>query len=96
MSDLLTNYARVLIIDDEAGVRQMIPALLSAAGHNVHQVADSDEGETPAETFVPDVAIVDIVMPRRESLETIQALKQGWLSLKILAISCGGVWERWR
>lgn len=82
--------ARVLVIDDEAGVRQMIAALLSAAGHDVCQAADGHEGETRAETFVPDVAIVDIVMPRREGLETIQALRQGWPALKILAISGGG------
>ena len=78
--------ARVLVIDDEAGVRQMIAALLSAVGYDVRQAADGHEGETLAETFVPDVAIVDIVMPRREGLKTIQAWRRGWPSLKILAI----------
>lgn len=82
--------ARILVIDDEADVRQLVAALLSTAGHDVCQAAEGYEGEALASAFAPDLAIVDLLMPQREGLETILALRRGWPALKILAISGGG------
>lgn len=82
--------ARILVIDDEASTRQIIVALLNAAGHDVRQAAEGYEGEALAGLFSPDLAVVDLLMPQREGLETIQALRRGWPALKILAISGGG------
>lgn len=82
--------ARILIVDDDPSVRESIGAMLAATGHEVRCAPDGHAGESVAAAFRPTVAIVDILMPVREGLETIVALRRSWPSLRILAISGGG------
>jgi len=82
--------ARVLVVDDEDLVRASLAAILRRGGHDVTLAED---GEDALRQFVPesfDLVITDIVMPRREGIETLLALRRLEPTLRIIAMSGSG------
>jgi CheY-like chemotaxis protein len=82
--------ARILLIDDNADLRQMVAHMLETAGHEVFQAADGEEGIVLHGRILPQLVITDLLMPGKEGIETIMALKRDRPHVKILAISGGG------
>lgn len=81
---------RILVVDDEAGIRELASRALSAAGCEVVTAGDGREAlKLMAATHI-DLAIVDMVMPEKEGVETILEFKARWPDRKIIAISGGG------
>lgn len=54
------NPPRVLIVEDDKSVRDLLVAAFEAQGWNVRSAPDAQLGELEVETFQPDVAILDI------------------------------------
>lgn len=82
--------ARILVIDDVPGVRRSIAALLSRAGHEVSEAADGVAGVETARRLKPDVALVDMLMPEQDGIETLEALRRDRLARACVAMSGGG------
>ena len=82
--------ARMLVIDDEALVRKTIRLALERAGHQVFEAQNGLVGMEALSAQQFDLVITDILMPEREGIETICALRNSGSSIKILAISGGG------
>lgn len=82
--------ARILVIDDDGPVRMIIRRMLEAEGHEVIEAVDGESGVNTFRQSPTDLIITDIVMPKKEGLETIRELKQEFPELKIIAISGGG------
>lgn len=82
--------AKVLIIDDVPGVRRSIAGVLSRAGHHIEEAADGVEGVEVARRTRPDIAVVDMLMPQQDGLETLEQLRSGGLVRKLIAVSGGG------
>ncbi len=80
---------RVLIIDDDELVRATLSRTLMAAGHEVIEAVDGNEGLRKFKGGNIDLVITDILMPEKEGLETIQELRQADGEVKIIAISGG-------
>lgn len=81
--------ARVLIIDDEHLVRDMLRQTLESVGHTVVEAANGRIAmrlwrENPA-----DLIITDILMPEKDGLEVIRELLQDSPQAKIIALSGG-------
>ena len=55
----------ILVIDDDAEIREIVQVLLSSEGYTVETVADGMQALTilTEKTFLPDVIILDIMMP---------------------------------
>jgi CheY-like chemotaxis protein len=81
--------ARILVIDDEALVREAMCAMLRAFGHEVADAEDGEAGLDLASVFPPHLVICDIIMPRLDGIATIRALKADYPDLPIVAISGG-------
>lgn len=81
--------ARILIIEDDAAIRDLLRVLLERKGHTVREAGDGQEGIHLYRTDPCDLVITDLIMPRKEGLETIVALRQEFPRLKIIAISGG-------
>jgi len=79
----------VLLVDDDPELLRQLAHALTAAGYRVQTAQDGDVGlrRVHAETF--DIVVTDIVMPVREGLETIVALRKARPHLPIIAISGG-------
>jgi DNA-binding response OmpR family regulator len=80
----------VLVIDDEADVRDSIAHVLGRAGFTV---ATAPDGSSGIDTFMQcpaDVVIVDIIMPRSNGVEVIRKIRARYPGARIIAISGGG------
>ena len=81
--------ARVLIIDDEQLLREMLQQMLDLEGYETFTAADGNEAIKVFNECNPDVVVTDIIMPEKEGLEIIQILRSKKPTIKILAISGG-------
>lgn len=87
----MTDKLRILVIDDEESVRETICENLVDCGFDVSEAVDGEQGmqlidaESP-----PHVVITDIIMPRKEGLETIIEIRKKHPGIKLIAISGGG------
>jgi DNA-binding response OmpR family regulator len=77
----------VCVIDDDARLREAICSVLEHAGFAPVQASDGNIGFDVVAKVKPVVVVTDIIMPNREGIETIQALKQHFPKIPILAMS---------
>ena len=82
--------ARVLVIEDEELVRISMAAVLRRAGHRVTTAVDGEDGLVRFRPGAFDLVITDIVMPRKEGIETLLALRRLEPMLRIIAMSGSG------
>jgi CheY-like chemotaxis protein len=80
---------RILVIDDDEGVRVTVEHVLKAAGYQVAIATDGKQAIGLLGTFLPDVVITDLIMPTQDGMTTIQILKMQSPGLKIIAMSGG-------
>ena len=82
--------ARILVIDDDAQMRNMLRQMLESEGHTAAVAENGKEGLLQMRTHPFDLVITDLIMPEKEGIETIQELRKSYPDLKIIAISGGG------
>ncbi len=82
--------AHILVIDDEEMARFTVRDMLEAAGHQVIEAINGDEGVALQHVHAFDLVITDMIMPKKEGVETVIELKQANPDQKIIAISGGG------
>lgn len=80
---------RVLLIDDDVELLGQMSRAFSAAGYSVRGAPDGEAGMARFNAQPADLVVCDIVMPAREGVETILALRKRCPAVKILAISGG-------
>jgi CheY-like chemotaxis protein len=83
------EVAKILVIDDDAGMRRTVGRILRGAGHEVAEAQDGLEGIELFRADEPDIVVTDIFMPKKEGIETILDLRREHPSTLILAISGG-------
>ena len=81
---------RILVIDDEAMMRNMLRQLLEREGYEVFDASDGDEGLKIQMQHPVELVITDLIMPEKEGLETISEFKRNYPDVKVIAMSGGG------
>jgi len=81
---------RILAIDDDIEIREMLQQLLERAGYEVLVAPDGKEALKLHHVKPVNLIITDIVMPEKEGLETIMEFQRQSPGVKIIAISGGG------
>jgi len=68
----------ILVIDDEAEIREIVQVLLSSEGYTVETVADGMQALTmlTEKTFLPDVIILDIMMPDMDGYSVCKQIRE--------------------
>lgn len=79
--------ASILVIDDNVDMRETLEQALKLAGHSVVLAADGQEGLRQFLATPPDLVITDLVMPKKEGIETIIEMRRHCPGIKIIAIS---------
>ena len=82
--------ALILVADDDASVRRVTRRALERSGHDVVEAVDGDDCLRIARARPPALIVLDIYMPRRDGIETLQALKEELPAVPVLVISGGG------
>lgn len=81
---------KILVIEDNAGVRNTVTRILQAAGYGVVTANDGVQGFESFCKEQPDLVISDIIMPEQEGIGTIRQILAERPGTKIIAISGGG------
>jgi DNA-binding NtrC family response regulator len=79
--------AKILVIDDDAGMRTVLEKALKSEGHQVDLAVDGKEGVKRYLAEPADLVITDLFMPNQEGLETIIELRKQHPKLAIIAMS---------
>lgn len=82
--------ARILVIDDDVLVLDMLYESLTREGYDVLRASNGEEGLRLYREEPVDLIITDLFMPEKEGIETIIELRQDFPDVKIIAISGGG------
>ncbi|HEY3800065.1 MAG TPA: response regulator [Caulobacteraceae bacterium] len=82
--------ALVLVVDDDPVFREIATEMLRQAGYQVRQAENGRVATERAMPAAPDLAVVDMLMPERDGIETIGDLKTRWPGVRIIAVSSGG------
>src|SRR6202790_1009595 len=71
-----SNLGRVLIVDDDAELRDDLARLLASQGYHTTTAADGQEALERLESGSPDVLVTDLVMPRLDGFELLRTLRE--------------------
>jgi two-component system, OmpR family, KDP operon response regulator KdpE len=77
---------QVLVVDDDAEVRQLLRDVLEEQGYAVQAAACGEEALEQAVLAPPDVVILDLMLPDMSGLEICKALRD-WSQVPIIALS---------
>lgn len=72
----MSNNARVLLVDDDEDLVEVLAELLAASGYIVCGARSASEALEAAREFKPIVAIIDIFMPGEDGFRLLQRLKR--------------------
>ena len=85
---------RIMIVDDDAGIRRALHILLSRAGYQVTQARDGIEALRLWRDRGGDLVITDLHMPEKDGIQTIVELQSHTPGIRIIAMSGGGQTKR--
>lgn len=85
---MMNESHRVLVIDDDTNLRQLLKLLFEHHGYQILLAPDGEIGMTLAEGGRPDVILLDVAMPYRSGMEVYLDLQNNDLTANIPVIVC--------
>lgn len=82
--------ARVLVVDDDATVREVVVDYLGKAGLDVAQAGDGAAALDAARAEPPDLVVLDVMLPGADGLEVCRALRAEHGNLPVVMLSARG------
>ncbi len=80
---------RVLVVDDDPAIRELVATLLADEGWAVRAAADGLVALAAAEAWRPDLIVSDVAMPRLDGLGLLERLRQRGDRTPLVLISAG-------
>ena len=86
---------RVLVIEDEAPLREALADALRAEGFEVAAEADGEAGLARALAEAPELVLLDLMLPKRDGFSVLRALREDRVSSAVIILSARGEeWDR--
>lgn len=79
----MTQDAKILVIEDEEILRDIILNVLQEKGFNAIGTGDSYRGLLLAKECVPDLILCDVRMPKLDGYDVLKALRQDSITMRI-------------
>jgi DNA-binding NtrC family response regulator len=89
-ADTTASNARILIIDDEAGIRDSLEALLTLEGFTVEMAPEGGSGLDLLATSQYDLLLLDLALPGESGLDLLPRIKQLRPELPVIMITAFG------
>ena len=70
------NMTKILVIDDEPSITNLVTAYLKPEGYEVYTAADGNAGLKAARAFKPDLIILDLMLPGMDGIELLSRLRR--------------------
>lgn len=82
----------VLVVDDEPNIVLSLEFLMRRAGFAVRSVADGDAALRAIEAEVPDLVLLDVMIPKRDGYEICRAIRANpaWQGVRIVMLTAKG------
>jgi len=84
---------RVLVVEDEQGIREQVCARLAGEGYTVQAAVDGEEGLYYASEYPVDVAVIDLGLPKLDGLDLIRRLRGAGKTFPILILTARSRWQ---
>jgi len=83
---------KVLIVDDEPSILLSLEFLMKQEGFDVHTASDGDEALLSIQQELPDLILLDVMMPKRDGFEVCQIVRANleWKDTKIIMLTAKG------
>ena len=81
---------KILIVDDQKGVRRLLEELFKKDGWEVQLAADGKEAVERANEFLPDIVLMDMKMPNMNGLEASRIILNSFSDLDIIMMTAYG------
>ena len=83
---------KVLIADDEPNIVTSLEFLMKHSGYEVAIARNGEEALALVESFLPDLVLLDVMMPRRSGYDVCQKMREHpeWAHIKIVMLSAKG------
>ncbi len=85
---------KILLVDDEEDIIKMNMLRLIESNYEVISASDGKEGFEKAEKEIPDLILLDVMMPRMDGLQTLEKLKSNSKTSHIPVIMLSGTGEK--
>lgn len=85
---------KILLVDDEEDIIKMNMLRLIESNYEVISASDGKKGFEKAEKEIPDLILLDVVMPSMDGLQTLAKLKSSSMTSHIPVIMLSGVGEK--
>ena len=82
-----TGGKTILLVDDNAMVRDVLREMLNGGGFEVLEASDGAEALRALKTMRFDAIITDLVMPDCDGIELIRTVRRGFPDMRVLAMS---------
>lgn len=79
--------AKILVVDDEQFVRDLLVKILARKGYQVSGAADATTALALLETESFDLVLTDVVMPGLDGFELLRRVKGAWPGIKVVVLT---------
>lgn len=80
------NSRTILVVDDEASVRDLVTRYLTREGFAVHAAEDGESALALARQVKPDLVVLDVMLPAMDGVEVLRRLRQ-WSQVYVLMLT---------
>src|SRR5512143_1538516 len=70
------NRAKILVIDDEKSIVELVGAYLRSEGYEVLSAVDGPGGLTAARSLKPDLIVLDLMLPGMDGIEVLNQIRR--------------------
>lgn len=82
-----SSSPRVLVIDDEASITDLVSLALTYQGYNVDKALSAREGMEKAKSLAPDIILLDVMMPELDGFEVARRLRMEKIDIPIVFLT---------
>jgi two-component system OmpR family response regulator len=87
MSERIDHNAKILVVDDEEALSDLVSSALRFAGYTVHSESNGFDALRSAKTKTPDLIVLDVNMPELDGFEVCRRLRRDGIQIPVIFLT---------